>query len=66
MRPKHWSKDPFVMVSAGGEDGDVLECVDADGIEMVKDQMWWGPVEGGKVRGKSGLKRVRTVDSPAG
>jgi hypothetical protein len=66
MRPKRRDEGPLIMMSAGVEHSDVLKCVDADGIEMVKDQMWWGPVEGGKVRGKSGLKRVRTVDSPAG
>ena len=58
MWPKRRGQDPVIVVSTGVKDGDILECIDANGIEMIEGCMGWRPVEGGKVRGKSCLKRI--------
>ena len=49
MRPKCRREDPLVLPSARVEDRDVLQSVDANGVEMVKGVVRGSPVEGGEV-----------------
>ena len=39
MWPERRGQDPVIVVGAWVEDGDVLECVDANGIEVIEGHM---------------------------